>query len=90
MNWKIVAAQWNQFKGAIRAKWPKLSEQDLAYIAGSRDTLCAEIQQLYLITEDEAEGEIDEFLEAQEQLQGQDTDPMQATKRPAPHTPSYR
>ena len=90
MKWQTVEEHWNQFKGAVKAKWSNLTDLDLAYIEGRKDRLLAEIQQRYLLTRDEAEQDITEFLEAQGQVQDQDTDPMQAPERPAPHTPGYR
>jgi CsbD-like len=41
MNWDQVEGKWKQVKGSIKQKWGKLTDDDLDYIAGSRDKLAA-------------------------------------------------
>jgi len=35
MNWDQVAGNWKQFKGQVREKWGKLTDDDLDVIAES-------------------------------------------------------
>ena len=37
MNWDIVEGNWKQFKGTVRARWGKRTDDNLAFIAGKRD-----------------------------------------------------
>lgn len=36
MNWDEVSGKWNQFKGAVKERWGKLTDDDLTVIAGKR------------------------------------------------------
>jgi uncharacterized protein YjbJ (UPF0337 family) len=64
MNWDIVAGNWKQFKGTVKAQWGKLSDDHLDVIAGKRDQLVGKLQESYGITKDEAEKQIKLFEEA--------------------------
>ncbi len=61
MNWDIVEGNWNQFKGKIKAKWGKLSDDSLDVISGKRDELAGKIQETYGVSRDEAEQQIKDF-----------------------------
>lgn len=61
MNWTLVANNWHQFKGRVRARWMKMNEEQLAVIAGSRSALLSSIQSVYGVTRAEAEREIRAF-----------------------------
>jgi uncharacterized protein YjbJ (UPF0337 family) len=64
MNWDIVEGNWLQFKGKIRARWGKLTNDELDLIAGKRLELLGKIQELYGLTIEEAESQI-QFFEKQ-------------------------
>lgn len=66
MNWDIIEGQWSQFKGTVKAKWGKLTDQDLTYLGGKKDKLLGKIQELYGLSKDEANKQIDEFIAAQD------------------------
>jgi uncharacterized protein YjbJ (UPF0337 family) len=57
MNWDQVAGNWKQFKGTVREKWGKLTDDDLDVVAGKRDQLVGKIQERYGITKEAAEKE---------------------------------
>ena len=61
-NSDILEGKWNQFKGQVRQKWGKLTDNDLTRIAGKRDVLVGVIQERYGRTRAEAEREVNEFL----------------------------
>jgi uncharacterized protein YjbJ (UPF0337 family) len=63
MNWDIIEGNWKQFKGTIRAKWGKLTDDQLDLIAGKRIELAGKIQEAYGITMDEVEEQIKLFEE---------------------------
>lgn len=61
MNWDIVAGNWKQFKGKVKARWGNLTDDHLDVIAGRRVELSGKIQEAYGITKDEAERQIRRF-----------------------------
>ncbi|HSD43125.1 MAG TPA: CsbD family protein [Burkholderiales bacterium] len=56
--WNRIAAEWDAFKGLVRDHWLKLTEDDIAAIAGNRDRLIGRIQARYGVGRDEAEREV--------------------------------
>jgi uncharacterized protein YjbJ (UPF0337 family) len=63
MNWDQIEGQWRQAKGKVRAKWAKLTDDDLEAIKGRKDVLVGRLQERYGKKRDEAEREVDTFLE---------------------------
>lgn len=63
MNWDQIAGQWRQAKGTLRAKWAKLTDDDMEAIAGRKDVLIGRLQQRYGHHREDAEREVDEFLQ---------------------------
>jgi uncharacterized protein YjbJ (UPF0337 family) len=61
MNWDQIAGNWKQFTGKVKAKWGKLTDNDLTTIAGKRDELAGILQQKYGYAKDQAEKELDAF-----------------------------
>ncbi|MDN3575481.1 CsbD family protein [Chitinimonas viridis] len=61
MNWDIVESNWKHYQGKVKAHWSKLTDKQLALIAGQRVELVGKIQEAYGITKDEAEQEIRRF-----------------------------
>jgi uncharacterized protein YjbJ (UPF0337 family) len=61
MNWDEVGGKWNQFKGAVKEKWGKLTDDDLAMIDGQRDRLVGKIQERYGMTKEKAEEQISDW-----------------------------
>jgi hypothetical protein len=39
MNWDSVEGKWKQFKGTVKQKWGKLTDDDLDVFAGKRGQL---------------------------------------------------
>jgi uncharacterized protein YjbJ (UPF0337 family) len=62
MNWDIVAGKWSQLKGDVKARWAKLSDDDLASVSAKRDKLVGEIQERYGLVRDEAEQQVDDWI----------------------------
>lgn len=61
MNWDRIEGNWKQFKGKVKEKWGKLTDDDLTVIAGKRDQLAGVLQNRYGIAKDEVERELDDF-----------------------------
>lgn len=61
-TWDIIAGNWKQFKGELRERWGKLTDDELDMIKGQRDQLAGKIQERYGVAKAEAERQIDEWL----------------------------
>jgi uncharacterized protein YjbJ (UPF0337 family) len=61
MNWDRIEGNWKQFQGKVRQQWGKLTDDDLDVIDGRREELAGRIQEVYGISKDEAEKQIERF-----------------------------
>lgn len=61
MAWDRIEGNWKQFRGQVREKWGKLTDDDLDVIAGHRDKLAGRIQEAYGLGKADADREIDEW-----------------------------
>jgi len=61
MNWDRIKGNWNQLTGNVKSQWGKLTDDDLAVVAGHRDQLAGKIQERYGIAKDEAEKQVAEW-----------------------------
>lgn len=59
MNWDRIEGNWKQYAGAAKAKWGKLTDDDLASIAGKREQLEGKLQERYGYAKEEARREVD-------------------------------
>ena len=57
MNSDILKGSWKELKGKAKAKWGKLTDDDLQQIDGNFDKLVGVIQKEYGIGREEAERE---------------------------------
>jgi len=62
MNWEQVEGKWKQYSGKVREKWGKLTDSDLQVIRGNRDQLVGKIQERYGIAKQEAQRQVDEYI----------------------------
>jgi uncharacterized protein YjbJ (UPF0337 family) len=61
MNWDRISGNWKQFKGKVRTKWGKLTDDELDVIGGNREELVGKIQERYGLEKDKAEDEVKKF-----------------------------
>jgi uncharacterized protein YjbJ (UPF0337 family) len=61
MNKDEASGNWKQFKGKMKEKWGKLTDDDMQVIEGKRDQLVGKIQERYGSTKDEAEREVTDW-----------------------------
>ena len=64
MNWDQIQGDWKQVTGKVKEKWGKLTDNDLTVVAGKRDQLAGVLQERYGYAKEQAEKELDEFLNA--------------------------
>jgi len=58
MNWDRIEGNWKQFKGSARARWGKLTDQQLDAVAGKRDALAGKIQEAYGVSKQAVEEQL--------------------------------
>jgi uncharacterized protein YjbJ (UPF0337 family) len=63
MNWDRVEGNWKQFKGKVQQQWGKLTNDDMDVIEGKRTELAGCLQKRYGYAKDQAEEEIDDWLD---------------------------
>jgi uncharacterized protein YjbJ (UPF0337 family) len=61
VNHDTMEGNWKQLKGKVRAKWGKLTDDDLELIGGKKDMLVGKLQERYGHKKDEAEKHVDDF-----------------------------
>jgi uncharacterized protein YjbJ (UPF0337 family) len=62
MNWDQVEGKWKQYKGQLQTKWGKLTDSDFDVIQGNRQQLVGKIQEYYGVTKENAEKQIEDFV----------------------------
>ena len=61
MNNDKIQGQWKQLAGKLKAKWGKLTDDDVQVAEGNSEYLAGRIQERYGVAKDEAKRQIDEF-----------------------------
>ena len=61
MNDDRIKGQWKQLAGKLKAKWGKLTDDDLKVAEGNSEYLAGKIQERYGVAKDEAKRQIGEF-----------------------------
>lgn len=74
-NWDQVQANWNQFKGNVQKQWGKLTNDQLDQIEGDRDRLIGKVQEVYDLSQEDAEDQVDRFMDANESYLHRTRDP---------------
>jgi uncharacterized protein YjbJ (UPF0337 family) len=62
MSWDVIAGNWKQLTGKVKEQWGKLTDDDIAKIAGKREQLEGVIQEKYGFGKDKAKAEVDEWV----------------------------
>lgn len=61
VNEDKIKGQWKQLHGKLKARWGKLTDDDLTVADGSTEYLAGKLQERYGIARDEAKEQIREF-----------------------------
>lgn len=67
MNGSELKAKWKQLTGEAKRQWGKLTDDDLKIVEGDKDKLVGKIQERYGKNKDEAEREVNDWIEQQDQ-----------------------
>lgn len=63
MNWDQVDGKWKQLKGQALMQWGKMTDDEFDQVAGKRDQLIGLVQEKYGNAREDAEREVDEWLD---------------------------
>jgi len=63
MNTDVLKGKWNQMKGNVRKQWGKLTDDDVEQVQGDAEILQGRIQERYGRTKEEAQREVDRWLQ---------------------------
>lgn len=66
MNSDTFEGNWKQFKGKMREKWGKLTDDDWNTVAGKKDQLIGKLQERYGYSRDQAEKDYSDWEKANE------------------------
>ena len=58
MNWDQIQGNWKQAAGQAKARWGKLTDDELNMAAGHREQLAGLIQERYGVIKEEAEKQL--------------------------------
>lgn len=61
MNWTQIEGKWEQLKGDAKAKWGKLTDDDLRAVGGRLDSLAGKIVERYGVKKEQAHKDIEEW-----------------------------
>lgn len=62
MNRDILEGKWKQVRGKVKETWGDLTDDELDQVSGRYDVLVGKLQAKYGYSRQEAEKEIDDFL----------------------------
>ncbi|PSL48506.1 uncharacterized protein YjbJ (UPF0337 family) [Salsuginibacillus halophilus] len=62
MRAEDLLGKWNRISGEAKKQWSKLTDDDIQYIEGNRDKLIGKVQERYNYSQEQAEREVDEWI----------------------------
>jgi uncharacterized protein YjbJ (UPF0337 family) len=66
MNRDTMKGSARELKGKIKAKWGRLTDQDLTEVEGNMEALSGKLQKVYGRSREEADKEVREFRNSEE------------------------
>ncbi len=63
MNWDQIEGNWKQLAGQAQAKWGKITDDEWQQAEGRREEIVGLVQERYGKGRQEAEREVDQWLE---------------------------
>lgn len=62
MDENVLRGKWKQFRGEIKERWGRLTDDQLDMVEGRRDQMVGLLQEHYGYTRQRAENEYDDFV----------------------------
>lgn len=63
MNWTQIEGKWEQLRGDVKARWAKLTDDDVKLIGGKFDVLVGKVMERYGAKKEFAQKEVNEWAE---------------------------
>ncbi len=63
MNEDIFKGKWHEIKGKVKQQWGKLTDDDITQMKGTQEELQGILQKKYGYQKEEAEKEVQKFLD---------------------------
>jgi uncharacterized protein YjbJ (UPF0337 family) len=61
MDWHHIEGNWDKFKGKLKEKWAKFTDDDVAMLKGNKDELVGRIKHVYGTAHEDAVKQAEEF-----------------------------
>ncbi len=61
MNRDTIEGSWKEMKGRVKARWGKLTDDELDRVEGNYDILCGKIQKAYGLSREEVERDLNQL-----------------------------
>jgi uncharacterized protein YjbJ (UPF0337 family) len=61
MEWDLIAGNWQHYKPSVRLRWGRITDEELDIIAGGRAQLAAHIQDIYGISKNAAQMQLESW-----------------------------
>ncbi len=62
MNWTTIEGRWKDLTADLKARWAKLTDDDVKLLGAKRDKLVGKIVERYGLLKDDAERQVDEWI----------------------------
>jgi len=62
MDWNRIEGNWKEFRGQVKEKWGKITDDDLTAMNGKHDQLEGRLQQRYGLAKDQARSDVDSWF----------------------------
>lgn len=69
MNWDQIEGNWKQFKGEMKRRWGKLTDDDFTTIGGHKDKFLGKLQEHYGYTKEQADKELGDFTDSMDKTE---------------------
>jgi hypothetical protein len=65
MEWGVIESRWHEYKAAVKRRWDRLSEAQIAGTRGNRHYVLKRVQEAYGLSIHEAERQVAEWQTTQ-------------------------
>ncbi len=61
MDWAVVEANWSHYKKVAKARWPRITAEEIDAIGGRREQLANRIHEIYGISKGAAQMQLESW-----------------------------